>query len=383
MKKIPQSEVFLIVLAAFCGGLSGAVVSFALHPYLSETPEPALHVTSTTPIEPVATGTLPVISLINVGRSTPTSLVPPAILKRRSSSLATVYRKPKGTALEDRMLGDDRLLGHAVALTSDGWFATSPSVFEGVRLADAVLYQNGRAYPIERGVIDHLTNTAFVKTSANGLNAPAFVPGSEVSFGTEVWTETRPDGYAPHVVLDHRVRLAPNDAASSEVASRRYVLNGQSSADEAGSAAWDSNGALIGLIESKAGEDVRVIPASAIANSFSSLLENGDIRHAVLGVHAIDLGVAHFDGARGDLPEQGAIIRGVLRADSPAAKAKLKTGDVILRVERDILDGSADLGETLAEYRPNEAVTLRILRGTSDSDVQVTLGAAVTSEPLK
>ncbi len=42
-----------------------------------------------------------------------------------------------------------------------------------------------------------------------------------------------------------------------------------------------------------------------------------------------------------------------------------------------------DLGELLAEYKPGTTVTLRVLRDGKDLDVSVTLGSAVTGDPLK
>jgi S1-C subfamily serine protease len=182
----------------------------------------------------------------------------------------------------------------------------------------------------------------------------------------------------------------PNDIASSETVTRRVLLDGIAQANDRGSAVWDSNGSLVGVIDSAAGERLHFIPATSIAASFDSLLSYGEIRHALLGVRALDLSSLRFDGDRGAWPATGALIRddrkgtklGILR-DGPAAKAKLKAGDVIVRVERDILDGTADLGEVLSEYKPGSQVDVRILRGSSDLDVQVTLGSVVTSESLK
>jgi len=122
----------------------------------------------------------------------------------------------------------------------------------------------------------------------------------------------------------------------------------------------------------------------------TSLLQSGEIRHAFLGVRTLDLGIMRLSGSRDSLPAEGALIRddavsgkpGVVK-DSPAAKAKLKVNDVILKVERDILDGTGDLGEVLSEYQPGSTITLRVLRDQTDTDVQVKLGTAITSEPLK
>jgi S1-C subfamily serine protease len=212
----------------------------------------------------------------------------------------------------------------------------------------------------------------------------------DLSPGAEVWVESRPRIFLSGAVIDLSGRVNPNDAVSSEVVSRYIGLDGVSVAGDNGAAVWDPQGALIGVIVSAAGEPERVIPATSIASSFSSLLSSGQIRHAALGVRAVDLGTLRLDGSRGDLSVKGALLRDDKRIgklavakDSAAAKAKLLAGDVILRVERDILDGTADLGEVLSEYQPGATVTLRILRNGKDMDVSVVLDSVVTSESLK
>ena len=161
---------------------------------------------------------------------------------------------------------------------------------------------------------------------------------------------------------------------------RRVSLNGVSAAGDRGGGVWDANGQLVGIVDSAAGQEVSLIPAASIASSFSSLLGKGSVSHAVLGVRTLDLAVMKLVGSRDTLPAAGALIRDDKKSgkpgvtpNSPAAKAKLKVGDVILSVERDILDGTADLGEILSEYKPGTSVALRVLRDKTDIDVPVTL----------
>ena len=388
----PQTFRKEIVAYLLLSTLSGALAGFAASLFRPDMVEVASQTVPRT-----ATGTEPLVtptttfSLVPVERRPAAALVPPAFLSRGTSALATIYRKPKpAVAPEDRLLGPDRLLGEAVVLTSDGWFVTSAGILAGLHPTDIVLWHDGLAYPVIQGIADSLNGTVFLKTGATGLTSSAFAHVSELPLGAGIWLEARPGELAPSVVLNLAFRALPNDALSSEVAARRILLSGQSQDGDRGGAAWDPNGSLLGLIESEAGEGVRIIPASGIAASFSSLLTNGGIQHALLGVRAIDLSSIRMDGVRGTLPARGAWIHddkksgkpGIAR-DSPAAKAALRAGDVILRVERDILDGTADLGEVLADYRPGATVTLRVLRDGSDQDVQVTLGSLSTGEPIK
>lgn len=385
-----KQDLLYILIAGVCGGLAGGAAGF----YASsdviglELEAPAAAVSSTQPVAPTKpTSTL---ELIQVGRPALASVVPPAFLKRRASSVAALYRAPKAGAIEDRLLGDDRLLGQAVALTSDGWFVTAADNLAGLKLADLVVWYGGAGYAVTRGVRDGVNSTVYLKTDARDVQAASFSNVRYLTRGSEVWSETRSGEMAPQVVLNLGGRSAGDLSVPSETAARRIGLSGTAGAGDRGGGAWDANGQLIGLIDSKAGAGLRLIPSTSIVSSLASLLQSGEIRHALLGVRAVDLGAVRLGGGRDGLPAQGALIRddrasgkpGVAK-DSPAAQAKLKAGDVILKVERDILDGTGDLGEILSEYQPGSTVTLRVLRGQTDTDVQVKLGSAVTGEALK
>jgi S1-C subfamily serine protease len=377
-----------LIAASICGALAGAAAGFTTSSIIPETQSVPIRniVTTSTPISVVPTSTF---ELVPLERRIVTPLVPPAFAKRKVSAVATLYRKTKGTAIEERVFTDDRMLGQAVALTSDGWFVTSASVFEGLRLADVTLWYRGSSYTLEKGIIDHINNTVFFKAPATDLVPSAFAHLQELQSGAEMWLETRSGELTPSIVVSINARTSIG-SISSEIISRRIIAGGVSGAGDRGGAAWDPNGSLIGLVDSSAGARVRLIPGSSIATSFASLLKDGEIRHAQLGVNAIDLATMRVDGVRDGLPTYGAWIvddkksgkLGITR-DLSAFQAKMKTGDVILRVDRDILDGSADLGEILADYQPGTLVTLRVMRQSTDIDVPVTLRQFITSEFIK
>jgi S1-C subfamily serine protease len=87
-----------------------------------------------------------------------------------------------------------------------------------------------------------------------------------------------------------------------------------------------------------------------------------------------------------DLPRRGAYIPDdpdVITPDSAAENAGLLPEDVITRVDRDILDGRADLGEILVQYKPGSRVTLTVIRNGDSLEIPVTLGSKVMSEELR
>ncbi|MBI5654506.1 serine protease [Candidatus Uhrbacteria bacterium] len=384
-----SKDLLFLLLSVICGGLAGGLSGFYASSFVPAVPLASVPASATSTglkvVAPTST-----FALVQVERPALASVVPPAFLKRRASAVGTLYRAPKATNLEDRLLTDDRMLGQAVAVTSDGWFVTAAAALTGLKSAEVVVWYSGASYPIERGIVDRLNDTVYLKVAAKDIPAASFAHTKDLLPATETWSEYRPSEFEPHVILDLGGRSVTESTVSSEVADRRIVLDGRSGQGDLGGGVWDANGQLLGIVMSAPDEQSEVMPATSIAASLSSLLGNGEIKHAYLGVRAFDLAELKLSGDRGGLPSAGALIRddkknnrpGIAK-DSPAAKSKLQVGDVILKVERDILDGTADLGEVLSEYRPNSNVTLRVLRDKTDMDVQVTLGSVVTSEMLK
>lgn len=64
---------------------------------------------------------------------------------------------------------------------------------------------------------------------------------------------------------------------------------------------------------------------------------------------------------------------------SPADKAGVKAGDVILKFDGQTIQGEEGFVGLLLKHKPGDSVTLTIMRGKQQQDVQVTLGQAPTS----
>ncbi len=83
----------------------------------------------------------------------------------------------------------------------------------------------------------------------------------------------------------------------------------------------------------------------------------------------------------------GALVRDVA-SDGPAAKAGLKQGDVIVAVNGQSVDEKNDLRTRVADFKPNDEVTLTVVKGTADGptdrhDVKVKLGERPTAQSFE
>ncbi len=119
--------------------------------------------------------------------------------------------------------------------------------------------------------------------------------------------------------------------------------------------------------ETKDGDDKKVI---VVRSS-----EHGDAKGEKIVVGKLWLGVG-LKSIEGDLSEYLDTDKGVLIEDvyeaSPAAKANIKKGDIVLAVDAKELEGPEDLLEIMKSAKADVALTLKIRRKNEEMEVKVT-----------
>lgn len=121
----------------------------------------------------------------------------------------------------------------------------------------------------------------------------------------------------------------------------------------------------------RGGEEIEItVDPAALAGKY--LPEILPVRPTQLGVsfQTIDADLA----AEKNLPvTSGALITDVYE-DTPAARAGLQAGDIVLAVSGDAVDEEHTLRDRLAAYEEGDVVTLTVRRGDEELSLEVTLG---------
>ncbi len=319
------------------------------------------------PVEPTADGRLGLPAALRVGRATPT--VPVFRLDPRASSA--------------RIPASERV-AVAVAVTNDGWLVTLDSAFASLpRLAEVGIGWKGKVLVPTKGIRDRATGLLFLKVEARDFPAAALVSPADVDLGQAVWGERASNQYVPTVLTGLGSMATSSASFSSDQWNRRFLLDDVKF--PVATPVWEARGQLVGLTLPTS-DGATVLPAQAIRSALASVLSGGDIRRPTLGVRYLELGDT-FTRQTGTAPTKGALLVGArsvaaVNAQGPAATA-LREGDIIERIDQDVLDGSWTLAERVLEYRPGTAVTIAGLRQGKPFEARVTFGNAVTSEPLK
>ncbi len=147
-----------------------------------------------------------------------------------------------------------------------------------------------------------------------------------------------------------------------------------------GGALINLDGQLVGIntaIIAPGGGNVGIgfaVPTNMAREVKEQLLEYGEVRRGRLGILIQDLTPAIADALELDV-EQGAVVTQV-EPDSPAERAGLEPGDVIIEIDGAAVEGSSDLRNTVGLMRLGSTAELVYLRNGTRESVEVTIGRA-------
>lgn len=145
-----------------------------------------------------------------------------------------------------------------------------------------------------------------------------------------------------------------------------------------GGALVNLNGELVGIpsnILSRSGGNIGIgfaIPINQARNVMNQLIEFGSIQRGRIGVGGQDL-TPDLAKAFGLPSARGAVVSQVV-PDSPAAKAGLKTEDIILEANGKEVQNFAQLRNQVGLMRVGEKVELKVLRDGKSKNVTVVVG---------
>jgi putative serine protease PepD len=278
--------------------------------------------------------------------------------------------------------------GAGVVLNKQGDIITDEHVIAGATSV-IVHFQNGVSVPAKVLGSDASTDVGVIKVNvqASELHPIAFANSSEAQVGDPVVAIGSPFGLpetttAGIVSAVGRSITAPNNYTIPGAIQTDAAINPGNS----GGPLLDANGDLLGLndqIQTSSGSSSGVgfaTPANTDLQVADTIIAGKTVRHPYVGVCLVDSasGGAEISPTANDDCSTGPVVAG-----SPAAKAGLKPGDVITKIDDKQIANSDDFIAVISTYEPGNTVTLTVRAPNSDSSkqIQVTLGNRPQSAP--
>ncbi len=141
----------------------------------------------------------------------------------------------------------------------------------------------------------------------------------------------------------------------------------------AGAAIVEPEGALAGFVlADRSGNRGWALPASRAAALVTAIASGQTASRAWLGVSTVPIAApSELAGLFGDGRENALLVAGV-EADSPAAKADLRVGDILASIGGRSLAEPGDLLDALDEAAPGAQLTLVVLRSGERKELSAT-----------
>ncbi len=127
------------------------------------------------------------------------------------------------------------------------------------------------------------------------------------------------------------------------------------------------------------------VPINMAKMVMEQLIKSGKVVRGFLGIIIQNIDEVKADAL--NLPDQRGVLVGDVNEDSPAEKAGLKVGDVIKKLNGEIVNNKNELRNNIAATSPGTWVTLGIIRDDEEESIRIKLGELpeddVVSSPVE
>lgn len=328
---------YLILAGAFCGAASAAAL-----------PDFSALVERVSP------------SVVNISTSQREALVPGAI---------------QGVPPAPDEVFEAATLGSGFIISADGFVLTNYHVVRGaeeiiVKLSDR------RQLPARVIGVDPPSDLALLKIAATDLPVAARGSAQALKVGEWVMAIGSPFGF------DHSVTVGIVSAKGRSVGEEQYVPFIQTDVainpGNSGGPLFNLAGEVVGVnsqIYSRTGGFMGVsfaIPIDLAMEVADQLREEGQVQRGWLGVNVQDVTRELAESFHMQRPE-GALVRGVMK-DSPAARAGIRVGDVILSFNQTAVLTADVLPPVVGRSPVGKPLPLTVLRDGKRLSLQANLG---------
>jgi len=269
-----------------------------------------------------------------------------------------------------------RGLGSGVIIDASGLALTNAHVVEGATQVEVTLL-DGTKHKARVVGADKRTDLAVLRLEANGKKFPYLPLGdsNEVQVGDWVLAVGSPFG------LQATVTSGIVSAKARQIGAGPYDDFLQTDAainpGNSGGPLVNMRGEVIGVNTAivRGGSGIGfAIPANMAKRVSAQLVEHGRVTRGWLGVvlQPLTPDLAASFGAEG---KKGVLISEVT-PDSPAARAGLKSGDIVVQVDGRMVDSPGDVARAVGLAAPGRTAKLTVWRDKTQKTVDVVLGEA-------
>ena len=267
-------------------------------------------------------------------------------------------------------------LGSGVIMSADGYVLTNNHVVQEADHIEAVLADGRRASARVIGA-DPESDLAVLKIDLPDLPVMTPSDSDRIEVGDRVLAIGNPFGVG-QTVTSGIVSALGRDQLGINTFENFIQTDAAINPGNSGGALTDEQGRLLGIntaIYSRSGGSLGIgfaIPVNVARQALQDIVQNGRVVRGWIGVESTAL-TPELAENLGAASAQGAIITGVLNG-GPAARAGMRPGDVVTRINGRPIRTVAELRAGITALRPGTAATFTALRQGQNVEMQLVPG---------
>lgn len=276
---------------------------------------------------------------------------------------------------------DGQSLGSGFIISADGYLLTNHHV---VKNADEIIVKFSDHRELTAKLIgsDERTDVAVLKVEATGLPAVTIGNPDALKVGEWVVAIGSPFGFeqsATAGIVSAKGRSLPSGNYVPFIQTDVAINPGNS-----GGPLFNMEGKVVGInsqIYSRTGGFMGLsfsIPMDVVMNVVNQIKTNGKASHGWLGVQIQDV-TRKLAESFGMQRPQGALVARIV-PDSPASKADIQIGDIIIEYNGKSVETSGDLPPMVGVTPINETATLKLIRQGETKTVTFKVGLLPDSD---
>jgi serine protease Do len=277
-----------------------------------------------------------------------------------------------------------RASGSGFFISADGYILTNNHVVES---ADEITVKTKDDHEMKARLIgrDPATDLAVIKVEGSHFPYVSFEERAKPRVGDWVIAVGNPFGLGGTATAGIVSALGRRNVSDSNYVDYMQI-DAPINRGNSGGPTFDVDGRVVGVntaIFSPSGGSVGIgfdIPADVAASVSKQLIDHGKIVRGYIGAQIQDV-TADIADSLGQKDHKGALIADVT-ADSPADRAGLKPGDVVLEVNGHAIDDASDLSRQVALVSPGQTIHAKIRRNGQFETLALTAGTRPSEQQL-
>ena len=283
----------------------------------------------------------------------------------------------------DVATSDGEAKGSGAIVDTKGYIVTNNHVISGAQQIQVTL-ANGTIYSAKLVGTDTTTDLAVIKLEnpPSDLTAVKFADSDNLAVGEGVMAIGNPLGYDDTATtgivsaLNRPVTVTDDD--NNAIVTNAVQIDAAINPGNSGGPTFNAAGQVIGINSSIASTASSsgtagsigigfAIPSNLVKRVTNEIIDNGTVKHVVLGI-TIKSSTVEADGVTRGCAQVQAVTDG-----GPAAKAGVKTGDSIVAFNGKAVNNNYSLLGYVRASAMDDKVKLTVVRGGNTMDLEVTL----------